>query len=506
MSMPIADASSRPWLVRLSSLVLISLASCANADQNEMFVPNPSLQNDFAENLPTTGSSGGFTYEIVQGHAVLEGDILLGKVDSEGNLGSRFQARGLGKTDAFSRWPDGIIVYERPVNNSATQQINVQLAINHWIEHTTLSFVERTEDNADQYPHYIKFVDSMGCASHVGMIGGPQEVYISDNCRMGNIVHEIGHVAGLFHEHTRPDRDNFVQIAWDDIEAGKDINFSLQTAGVDVYSDYDYGSVMHYGPSSFSSTGNPTIVVSDNIRIGQRDGLSPLDIVSVNKMYETDLALGTPTFNTTDNEDLEIELTVYNQGELGAHELQLVLQLTEDSQWLGVSRDSGWECVSIGQELNCTRDTMRGQYESRFTVLASPGGAVADDLSMILVSRTQDSNPANNSLNGEGVVWESLNDELQVNSVEQAPAIEPMQPVLEPSEDTSTPRLLAANEDNQISPQISGLSSAQSSAQSTGDEFEPVQAAAGSMPLSVMALLLTMIGLRRQSRRSPENR
>jgi len=129
-----------------------------------------------------------------------------------------------------------------------------------------------------------------------------------------------------------------------------------------------------------------------------------------------------------------------------------------------------------------------------------------DDLSMILVSRTQDSNPANNSLNGEGVVWESLNDELQVNSVEQAPAIEPMQPVLEPSEDTSTPRLLAANEDNQISPQISGLSSAQSSAQSTGDEFEPVQATAGSMPLSVMALLLTMIGLRRQSRRSPEHR
>jgi len=451
MRMSIADASSRPWLVRLSTLVLISLASCANADQTEMFIPNPSLQSDFAENLPTTGTSGDFTYEIVQGHAVLEGDILLGKVDSEGRLGSRFQARGLGKNDAFSRWPDGIIVYQRPVNNSAIQQINVQLAINHWIEHTTLSFVERTEDNADQYPHYIKFVDSLGCASHVGMIGGAQEVYISDNCRMGNIVHEIGHVAGLFHEHTRPDRDNFVQVAWDDIEDGKDINFSVQTANVDTYSVYDYGSVMHYGPSSFSRTGNPTIVVSDNIQIGQRDGLSPLDIESVNKMYETDLALGTPTFSTTADENLEIELTVYNQGELGAHELQLILQLTENSQWLGLSRDSGWDCVTFGQELKCTRDTMREQYESRFTVLANPGGAVADDLSIILVSRTQDSNPANNSLNSEAVVWESLNDERQVSPGAQTPAIEPMQPVLEPSEDTSAPRLLAANEVNQSS-------------------------------------------------------
>ncbi len=479
MSIPINDAGNHPWLVRLSSLVLISLASCARADPPELFVADPSLQNDFTDSLPATGSSGGFHYEIIQGQAILEGDILLGTVDSTGAIGSRFQARGLGKNDAFNRWPDGIIVYERPVNNSSVQQINVQLAIEHWTQNTTISFVERTTDNADQYPHYLQFVDSQGCASHVGMFGGAQPIYISDSCRMGNVAHEIGHAIGLFHEHTRPDRDNFVQIAWDDITDGKEINFSLQTANVATYSSYDYGSIMHYGPDSFSKTGNPTIIVSDDIQIGQREALSALDIQSVNKMYETDLALGTPTISSSDD-SLEIDLTVYNQGELGAHQLQLVMQLADDSQWMGVSSNSGWNCLTYDHELKCMRETMREQFESRFTVRANPGSAAEEDLSIRLVSRTQDSNLSNNGVNDDGVEWQSLNDDPNPGSSGDTATIDMEQPESESNEATSPPPLSAANEVSER-----GVNDANA-----------VQASAGSMPLSVMIFLLSMLGLR----------
>lgn len=40
-------------------------------------------------------------------------------------------------------------------------------------------------------------------------------------CKHGNIVHEIAHSLGFFHEHSRPDRDDYVTVHWDNIEGGE---------------------------------------------------------------------------------------------------------------------------------------------------------------------------------------------------------------------------------------------------------------------------------------------
>lgn len=51
---------------------------------------------------------------------------------------------------------------------------------------------------------------------------GPQALSIGKNCdKFGIVVHELGHVVGFWHEHTRPDRDNHVVIIRDNIQAGK---------------------------------------------------------------------------------------------------------------------------------------------------------------------------------------------------------------------------------------------------------------------------------------------
>lgn len=479
MSTPFADAITRPVLVGISSLVLISLASCAKADQHEAFVADPAMQSDYIGSLPTSGSSGGFEYEIIQGFAVLEGDILLGRVNSAGKLTNELQARGVGKNDVFGRWPDGIVVYEKPVENSQLQQRKVEEAINHWTENTTLTFVERNDDNADQYPHYIQFLDSQSCASHVGMIGGPQPVFVSDACSVGSVIHEIGHAIGLFHEHTRADRNNFVQIDWSEIIDGKALNFNLQNANTDTYSAYDYGSIMHYGRYFFSKSDKPTIIVNDAITIGQRKALSPLDIESVNNMYQTDLALG-PLASTVIDNGMELDVTIYNQGSLGAQQIELLMQIDDESLWTGISDGSGWDCMAYDLELKCTRDTLREQTESRFTIVVNTSSRTIDNLSVRLGSRTQDFDTSNNTMNDEGVQWQSLDLEPRSESSDyedlDVVSVDP-----ETSENGSPPTLLAAT-------------------QASASDDSVASASAGSTGGPILALLMSIAGARRLRR------
>ncbi|MGQ7843724.1 M12 family metallopeptidase [Granulosicoccus sp. 3-233] len=395
---------ARP-LVSLSSAALIVLSGCARADPPEMFEADPALLNDFTASLPSHGRTGAYQYEIIQGLAIFEGDILLGEVDSTGSIPRTTSARGLAREDAFGRWPDGIVPYIPPTSNSGTQQINIRQAIDHWMEHSRITFVERTEENADQYPHYLRFASSNGCASYVGMQGGEQSIMVSDGCTPGSIIHEIGHALGLFHEHTRSDRDSYVQINWDEIVDGKDINFQLQNVGTRNYGDYDYGSIMHYGEYFFSAGTTPTIVVPDGVTIGQRVALSDIDARSVDQMYATDLALLPPSDIET-SEGLELGITVLNQGNLGASEVQLVVKLADDTEWLGVSGDGSWDCKNYSSELRCTRPTLTEKTESRFTILADAGSGNADDVSILLTSRTLDTNEDNNRYNDDGALSE----------------------------------------------------------------------------------------------------
>lgn len=88
------------------------------------------------------------------------------------------------------------------------------------------------------------------------------------------------------------DRDDYVEIKWDNIQPGLENNFekydSNTVSGYDI--TYDYNSVMHYGPNGFSINGQPTIVAKDpNANIGQRVGLSRKDIEKLNRMYECPL-------------------------------------------------------------------------------------------------------------------------------------------------------------------------------------------------------------------------
>ncbi|KAJ1182629.1 hypothetical protein NDU88_007814 [Pleurodeles waltl] len=103
----------------------------------------------------------------------------------------------------------------------------------------------------------------------------------------GIIHHEVDHALGFYHEHTRSDRDEYVDIQLHNIAEGNKENFEKQeTNNLDL--PYDFQSVLHYGRYAYSKTpGLPSIIPKPdpNIEIGQRYGLSPLDVAKLNRLY-----------------------------------------------------------------------------------------------------------------------------------------------------------------------------------------------------------------------------
>ncbi|HPS58802.1 MAG TPA: M12 family metallopeptidase [Spirochaetota bacterium] len=101
------------------------------------------------------------------------------------------------------------------------------------------------------------------------------------------IIHELGHCLGLMHEHQRPDRDEYVIIVWDNILTGKEYNFDIVDNPLFTEQDFDYDfqSIMHYAPGSFSINGSPTIISIEDYAIYQSGGITELDAAKARAIY-----------------------------------------------------------------------------------------------------------------------------------------------------------------------------------------------------------------------------
>jgi len=238
--------------------------------------------------------SAAFNPEYMGGH--YQGDMIF----PEGAL------RGAAHRPQTQRWPSGIVPYEilpsihstfvSLITNSM-RQMEQQTAVD---SKPCITFRPRTVND----DIYIVIQNGTGCSAYVGYLPGYDLVRAVTlmhappyTCMVTGIIqHELLHVLGFFHEQSRPDRDDYVSILWNNIDAGTESNF-------DKYSEldidtlmlpYDYSSVMHYGPYSFSKNGLRTIIPTYNASavIGQRDGMSPNDILEVQRYYE---CVPTPT-------------------------------------------------------------------------------------------------------------------------------------------------------------------------------------------------------------------
>ena len=197
------------------------------------------------------------TYETVDEMAIHDGDMVLGTAGEVAEATRKWRSRkpisgGLPKKRDISPegpdhlWPDGIIPYEIEPGFTARALQDIDEAIHEWNSKTVLTLVERTtESSFVQFRPWSSTPSSPRCSAVVGKADGARGVWLRSpaGCGVQITVHEIGHAAGLYHEHQRKDRDHYVRIV-DLLHRGPS-RFSY-APNRPLAGPYDYASVMHY--------------------------------------------------------------------------------------------------------------------------------------------------------------------------------------------------------------------------------------------------------------------
>jgi hypothetical protein len=219
-------------------------------------------------------------YASVDGLAIFEGDIVLGTIDEvDGQEGTR----GIGITGLGFRWPDATVPFE--VDSALPGKQRVTDAVAHWHNNTRIRWVPRTPAHSD----YVRFVDGTKTNSPVGRQGGPQVINLLSSAPMGSVVHEMGHSLGLWHEQSREDRNSKIKVHKENITDADEFNFDQHITDGDDIGAYDFGSIMHYSKTAFSSNGKDTIEalvpLPAGVVMGQRNALSAGDVNAIHTLY-----------------------------------------------------------------------------------------------------------------------------------------------------------------------------------------------------------------------------
>ncbi len=235
---------------------------------------SPSGQVGTTENGRFDGRE--FTYQHIDGYNVLEGDILL----TDQQLGKGPLTEGTITTTSARYWPGKRIYYTFAAGLDQATKDKFLTAANEWKNKLGFTFTVRTTQ-----ANYITVVKGSGCSSFIGMIGGSQNLSLAAGCSSGNAIHEIGHAVGMYHEHTRTDRNLTVTVNTANIISTATGNFNI-CGNCTANGSLDFGSIMMYDSYAFSSNGKPTIVRKNGTTFtSQRSALSTNDIAIVRSKY-----------------------------------------------------------------------------------------------------------------------------------------------------------------------------------------------------------------------------
>lgn len=304
----------------LCSFLFLLLNACVKKEMESLSIKSTEVSGqavieqalfDRNEGLLETYFAGQkISVQKTNGHYVWMGDIVFDQetfeqLASTGNPSARtFNNNGV------EHWPMGIVPYviDNESGYYTTQDVNrINAAINHWNTNTSLRFVPRTSSDV----RYLRFrrpktwltlyPEAAGMwSNYIGRkLTGEENVIglTSGVFSTGNVIHEIGHAIGFYHEHQRTDRASSIVVHTENID-GSVYNFQTYAeqnrSGTQIGS-FDFESIMLYHSFAFSIRPEPvgalpalpTMTLTDGTTTfsSQRNGLSAGDLETASYIY-----------------------------------------------------------------------------------------------------------------------------------------------------------------------------------------------------------------------------
>jgi hypothetical protein len=258
--------------IKTACTLLALAAGCVDEVDEPIDVP----EDPPADEAPAEGSTGrmrvkmdGGIYEVGYvvhgGRAIWQDDIDLGPAP-------RGATKAHAAVDLDLRWPDGIINVEFSSLITSADRATVLESMERWNRFAPVDFRDTTALPDLLRPRVKVYYGETSHTDGVGAQGGTgpadvTELYITIGAARSTVTHELGHILGFKHEHTRQDRDQFVLYTescvqtepddkTDQFEIPRLINGSYDPSFQSL-GGYDFDSVMHYASATWCVTNPP---------------------------------------------------------------------------------------------------------------------------------------------------------------------------------------------------------------------------------------------------------
>jgi hypothetical protein len=186
---------------------------------------------------------------IVDGDDVVSfGDVLVGEKDDILRRAEKGESVSINKPVP---WTNGNVPYI--VSEELSESIDAIHEAMSVIQEATNGIVNFSERGNEE--NYLSFEKgNQNCYSYVGMRGGKQKVSLSTRCGVGEILHELIHALGFFHEQNREDRDQYLEVHFYNIDEKFHPQFKkIPNSWQHLFNtDFDFQSIMLYPPTAFS--------------------------------------------------------------------------------------------------------------------------------------------------------------------------------------------------------------------------------------------------------------